>query len=340
VVFKFVYLEEAHPEHEWTNTEGEKVRVKPHTSVKERIGAAEKLVHDLGVMGDIFIDTLDNYFSTSFNAWPAKCFVMNSGYLVFTCGLLGFKNEDKALGCWLEENLMQNNLLNTQDIKQNSSETEQNTPEIEQNTSKTQQNTTKTQQNATKTQQNTPKTQYPAATVRMKTVLVGEKSCGKTSLYTRFAKNIFPDYIPSVFEHYVADIVVDDQQVEIALWDTCGGEEYDRLRPLSYPDTDVVLLMFSFGSADSLHSCSTRFLPEVQLYCPGIPVVLVGGKKDLAECGEVTTVQGRKMAETVGAVEYVETSAKTGEGVEQVFITAVRHRPIRSHNRRCPCLLL
>ena len=171
-------------------------------------------------------------------------------------------------------------------------------------------------------------------------MLVGEKSCGKTSLYTRFAKNIFPDYIPSVFEHYVADIVVDDQQVEIALWDTCGGEEYDHLRPLSYPDTDVVLLMFSFGSADSLHSCSTRFLPEVQLYCLGIPVVLVGGKKDLAECGEVTTVEGRKMAETVGAVEYVETSAKTGEGVEQVFITAVRHRPIKSHNRRCPCLLL
>merc|ERR1712002_179127 len=94
--------------------------------------------------------------------------------------------------------------------------------------------------------------QYPTAGVRMKTVLVGDKSCGKTSLYSRFGKVIFPtEYIPSVFEHYVADIEVDGVQVEIALWDTCAGEEYERLRPLSYPDTDTLLLMFSFGSRAS-----------------------------------------------------------------------------------------
>lgn len=42
------------------------------------------------------------------------------------------------------------------------------------------------------------------------------------------------------------------RQVELALWDTAGQEDYDRLRPLSYPDTDVILMCFSIDSPDSL----------------------------------------------------------------------------------------
>lgn len=44
-------------------------------------------------------------------------------------------------------------------------------------------------------------------------------------------------------------------QVELALWDTAGQEDYDRLRPLSYPDTDVILMCFSIDSPDSLGQC-------------------------------------------------------------------------------------
>ena len=70
-------------------------------------------------------------------------------------------------------------------------------------------------------------------------------------------------------------------QVELALWDTAGQEDYDRLRPLSYPDTDVILICFSIDSADSFRNITDKWIPEVNHFCPHAPIILVGNKMDL-----------------------------------------------------------
>merc|ERR1711868_189939 len=91
--------------------------------------------------------------------------------------------------------------------------------------------------------------------LKKKLVIVGDGTCGKTSLLIVFAKDKFPEvYTPTVFENYVADIEIDGKAVELALWDTAGQEDYDRLRPLSYPDTDVILICYSIDSPDSLQN--------------------------------------------------------------------------------------
>jgi GTPase SAR1 family protein len=61
-----------------------------------------------------------------------------------------------------------------------------------------------------------------------------------------------------VFENYVADVEVDGKHVELALWDTAGQEDYDRLRPLSYPDSHVILICFAIDSPDSLDNVQEK----------------------------------------------------------------------------------
>lgn len=63
--------------------------------------------------------------------------------------------------------------------------------------------------------------------------------------------------------------------------DTAGNEDYDRLRPLSYPQTNVFVICFSLVNPESFARLETRWIPEVTRYCPSVPFVLVGTKSDL-----------------------------------------------------------
>jgi len=172
---------------------------------------------------------------------------------------------------------------------------------------------------------------------RKKLVIVGDGACGKTCLLTTFSKDQFPeDHIPTVFETDVADIEVDGTFVELALWDTAGQEDYDRLRPLSYPHTDVILMCFSIDNPDSLANIPEKWTPEVRQFCPNVPIILVGNKKDLRNDENtkrelskmkkepVISAEGSLICERIKAYAYLECSAKTREGVRNVFETAAR----------------
>ena len=69
--------------------------------------------------------------------------------------------------------------------------------------------------------------------------------------------------------------------MELGLWDTAGQETYDRLRPLSYPGTNVILLCFAVDDSDTFENVREKWIPEVNYFCHNVPVVLVGTKKDL-----------------------------------------------------------
>ncbi|NXH18644.1 RHOF protein, partial [Bucco capensis] len=174
-----------------------------------------------------------------------------------------------------------------------------------------------------------------APETEVKVVVVGDGGCGKTSLLVAFAKGDFPKvYVPTVFEKYTASFQVGGKPMKIHLWDTAGQEDYDRLRPLSYSDASVVLICFDVTSPNSYDNILTKWYPEVNHFCKGVPVLLVGCKTDLRRDREVlgklkegrlepiSRQQAKTMARQVHAVCYLECSAMYQENLEDIFAKA------------------
>ena len=106
-----------------------------------------------------------------------------------------------------------------------------------------------------------------------------------------------------------------------------GQDDYDRIRPLSYPNTDIFLLCFSLVRHITLENVHGKWLPEVRHYSPETPFILVGTKFDLRNQSneKVTTIEGQKAAKKMGkqCQKYMECSALTQVGLKEVFDQAI-----------------
>ena len=165
--------------------------------------------------------------------------------------------------------------------------------------------------------------------IQRKVVVVGDGAVGKTSLLITYSTDSFPgeEYIPTVFDNYSAKRNINGKIIELNLWDTAGQEDYDNLRPMSYPQTDVFVLCFNIYDKMSLTNITKKWIPEVRKHCPETPVILVGTKLDMrgkypGQC--VDYKEGAMVAKQIEAYHYAECSAKTQYGVELVFDHAIK----------------
>ncbi|CCD23573.1 Rho family GTPase RHO4 NDAI_0B05400 [Naumovozyma dairenensis CBS 421] len=173
------------------------------------------------------------------------------------------------------------------------------------------------------------KKDHKVADYHLKIVVVGDGNVGKTCLLISYVNNEFPtDYIPTVFENYVTSVNMPNREViELALWDTAGQEEYNRLRPLSYTDVDVLMVCYSVDNKTSLEHVEELWFPEVRHFCGKTPVMLIGLKSDLyaEDKGEglVETKHAELIAKKMGAFVHLQCSAKSRDNVEEVFNKAI-----------------
>ena len=140
----------------------------------------------------------------------------------------------------------------------------------------------------------------------------------------------------------------------MGLWDTAGQDDYDRLRPLSYPDTDVFLICFSLVNPNSFANVADKWHPEISHHAPGVPKILVGTKLDLRDNtveveklrarkqAPVSAAQGEFMRKKVGAMSYKECSALTQQGLKDIFDEAIKVVlfPESQSKKKSKCTLL
>lgn len=190
----------------------------------------------------------------------------------------------------------------------------------------------------------------------IKCVTVGDGAVGKTCMLISYTSNTFPtDYVPTVFDNFSANVVVEGNNVNLGLWDTAGQEDYNRLRPLSYRGADVFLLAFSLISKASYENVSKKWIPELKHYVPSVPIVLVGTKLDLRDdkqffsdhpgAAPITTAQGEELKNQIGAAAYIECSSKTQQNVKAVFDAAIHTvlqlpKPVKPRKKRKTCSIL
>ncbi|OCT64901.1 rho-related GTP-binding protein RhoJ [Xenopus laevis] len=170
----------------------------------------------------------------------------------------------------------------------------------------------------------------------LKCVVVGDGAVGKTCLLMSYANDAFPEqYVPTVFDHYAVTVTVGGKQYLLGLYDTAGQEDYDQLRPLSYPNTDVFLICFSVVNPASYQNVQEEWVSELRACMPHIPYVLIGTQIDLRDDPitlarllhmkekPITQEQGMKLAKMIGAQCYLECSALTQKGLKNVFDEAI-----------------
>ncbi|XP_012329177.2 rho-related GTP-binding protein RhoQ isoform X2 [Aotus nancymaae] len=166
----------------------------------------------------------------------------------------------------------------------------------------------------------------------LKCVVVGDGAVGKTCLLMSYANDAFPEeYVPTVFDHYAVSVTVGGKQYLLGLYDTAGQEDYDRLRPLSYPMTDVFLICFSVVNPASFQNVKEEWVPELKEYAPNVPFLLIGTQIDLRDDPK-TLARLNDMKEKPICVEQGQKLAKEASSISGLLYWNSFHSPF------CFCL--
>ena len=156
---------------------------------------------------------------------------------------------------------------------------------------------------------------------KFKIVIVGDPGVGKTSLILRFTDNAFRrSYIPTLGVHISDKIfTVDSATVQIVLWDIAGQQKFTTMRQQFYLGTDGIFLIFDLTNDESFKNISTWYQDvQNQLDDRSLFGYIIGNKTDLTKRMIVDSNSAINLA-TKLELGYIETSARTGENVDEAF---------------------
>ena len=152
-----------------------------------------------------------------------------------------------------------------------------------------------------------------------KCVAVGDGGCGKTALVVRFSQGFFQENYKLTIgvEFAVKTIHINNHNVKLQIWDTGGQERFQYVRPLYYKGSMGCIVLFDLTNRESFDHIP-KWLDEVKKESGSIPMLLVGNKKDLADQRVISREEAEEVAKDLNMF-YIESSAKSGDGVGDVF---------------------
>ena len=160
-------------------------------------------------------------------------------------------------------------------------------------------------------------------TIILKCVLLGESSVGKSSIIRRFIDGTFYiDSLPTSIGCYSSkEINYDKENIKIIyeIWDTAGQEKYRALNKIIYKDADVYILVYDITKKFSFEALKDYWVEEIKENSPKDSIIIiVGNKSDLYEMEEVNEDDVKTYCENINVL-YKQTSAQTGEGINELF---------------------
>jgi len=158
-----------------------------------------------------------------------------------------------------------------------------------------------------------------------KVVIFGDSGSGKTTLRKRFMTNSFISASrPTIGVDFETKILeIDGLEVKLLIWDFAGEERFRFILPQYIYGTMGGILMYditNYSSFSHIH----EWLSVIKEANQRFPIILLGGKSDLEESREIPWDLGMEAAKSIGLTEFIECSSKTGENIEETFITLAR----------------
>jgi len=150
-------------------------------------------------------------------------------------------------------------------------------------------------------------------------VILGVGGVGKSAISLRFISSQFVSrYDPTIEDRYSKVLEHNGIPTFLEILDTAGQDTFSSMRELYYKNGEGFVLVYSIKVAKSFESVQQFYKDITTIKTETVPIVLVGNKKDLEKTREVPQASGRELAKEWN-VDFIETSAKTGENVEDIF---------------------
>jgi small GTP-binding protein len=153
---------------------------------------------------------------------------------------------------------------------------------------------------------------------------VGDGSVGKTSMVFQYSEQNFQErYIMTIGSNFaIKSLVLGDTKIKIQIWDLAGQKHFSFVRPPFYRGSSGTLYVFDLTRRQSFDNLMS-WKEEVETVI-NKPSILIGNKNDLHEDRLITKEEAVSLANEMGALMYIETSAKTGENLDLAFLTLIK----------------